>query len=207
MELRLAVLVTPSYRFDLSGLVRQVYGSEAMLGDERTSVLTALDPVAPFAVTHAEHHWIFDWTHIETWLTSPAISRGFHAVFAVHEGAGFYAFAMYENGVQGRLRIGTAASGVISDVGPVLDPEIATIAHHFGTDALDKGLACWSGRDAAPDHIRLERIGERVVVDLLAYQTGISIAEVNDSSQGFFAKDARRILSPTLAPLSRFSTS
>ncbi len=203
--MRLAALVTPSYRFDLEALVRQVYGADAALGEATISVMAALDPDKPYAVTHAGHHWLFDWDRLETWLSTPAISRGFHAVFALHEAADFYAFAIYENGELGRLRIGTAQDGIVSDKGPVLDPEIATVARLFGMERLDEGLAVWSGTQPAPPDNDHDWIGEKVLVDLLAYQTGISLSEVNKSSADFLSLQAQQVVSPIFAPLSRFS--
>lgn len=204
MELRLAAMVTPSYRFDLPALVRQVYGSDAAVGPAQTSVMAALDPDRPYALTYAGHHWLFDWDKIENWLSAPAISRGFHAVFALHETADFYAFAMYDNGDLGRLRIGTVNGGVISDVGPVLDPEIATIARLFGMDRLDEGLSYWYGNQPAQNGSDHDWIGEQVVVDLIAYQTGIYVTEINKSSSDFFSMRASTIVSPASSPLSRF---
>ena len=204
MGIQLAALVTPSYRFDLPGLVRQLYGTDALLHGSKVPVDRALCHGDPHVATFSGHHWVFDWDQIISWLEEPVISRGFYAVFVLQPEAGFYGFAIFENGELGRLRVGTTAQGIISDFGPVLAPEREAINRLFLPDEAARMQTCWSGGGQQSDGITQNFLGTSIVLDLIAYQTGALIPPDQELPAPFFSETAYQVAVPEEPILSRF---
>jgi len=200
----LAALVTPSYRFDLPGLVRQLYGADAVLHDAEVPVSRVLFQGDPHAATFSGHHWVFDWDRITSWLEQPVIARGFYAVFVLQPDAGFHGFAMFENGELGRLRVGTTEQGIISDFGPVLEPERETINRLFLPEEAARMQTFWSGCRQHSDGVTQNLLGASVVLDLIAYQTGALIPPDHELPAAFFSETAHQVAVPDVPNLSRF---
>ena len=185
-----AVMIASAQTIALDAFARKALGPDAFISDDELPLSEVLDPLHPHACTFADHHWIFSWDQIEHWLTTPCLQVGTQSVYALNAQVGFYGFAIIHEGRMFRQRIGTERHGIVSDKGPLTEPEYETVASLFNQDSLNDGFHIWDGAHIPHRPQTHVSLGAEVVTRMLSLQTGMSLWQL---SQNVRSQSARNI--------------